>query len=297
MKIGKLATPKFVNAGLEWGRKQLPTIMSVGAVVGLGATVYLALKAKPKADEILEEAKEKIDDIREYGVDPEAENVGDSAEERLKNVKKEVRNVKINCALDMAKVVWRPIVVGGVTIGLILGANRISMRRLASLGAAYEVATGDLKKYKEKTKEILGEKKESEIREAVAKEKITEAVVDPETGELKNFDIIETGKGSMLYFDAWSGRFFRSSATAIKMAVNEVNRLVLANDFATLDDFYYELGLPQAKFAEEYGFHAMNNNLMEVPTFTFTVAPNGEHAIEMNYDIYPRHKYDDECFR
>lgn len=285
MKVGNFMKPKFIKTGLEWGRKQLPTIMSVMAVGGLGATVYFSLKAKPKADKIIETAKEKIEEIDKR----EKELTETQTEEHFKDVKKEIRNVKLNCAIDTAKVIWKPVVLGVTTVALILGANHINMRRLASLGAAYEIATGDLKKYREKAKEVVGEKKESEIREAVAKEKIAEAA---ET----DFEIIDTGKGSMLYFDAWSGRFFRSSATAIKMAVNEVNRLALANDFASLDDFYYELGLPQAKFAEEYGFHSMNGNLLQVPTFTFTIAPDGEHAIEMNYDIYQRHKYDDDCF-
>lgn len=285
MKLGNFMKPKFIKTGLEWGRKQLPTIMSVGAVLGLGATVYLSIKAKPKADKIIESAKEKIEEIDKR----EKELTETQTEEHFKDVKREIRNVKIECALDTAKAVWRPVVVGCVTIALILGANRVSMGRLASISAAYEIATGDSKKYKEKVKELLGEKKETEIREAVVNDKMSEAT---ET----DFEIIDTGKGSMLYFDAWSGRYFRSCATAIKAAVNEVNRLALGNDFASLDDFYYELGLPQAKFAEEFGFHPMNNNLMEVPTFTFTIAPNGEHAIEMDYTIYPRHKYDDECF-
>ena len=299
MKRGLTNTPKIVRRTVDFTRKEAPTIMSIGAVIGFGVTIFLALKSKPKADEIVAEKKRKYAEIdKALAKEEEAKtaeetteevNEEESAEEEKKvekisneEAKKLKRQANIEFLIDMGKVVWAPVAAGAVTVFLILGANHVSMRRLAYLGAAYEMKTGDLKKYREKAAEVVGEKKEEEIRNAVAKEEVEEAYkVNPE--------IIDTGKGHILYFDSLSGRFFRASKTAIEAAVNEVNRIANKEMFASLDNYYYELGFPHADFAEDFGYNGFNGEFMREPSYSYTEHPSGEPAIKVEFDYYLRY--------
>lgn len=285
--------PKVVFKLLDGVKKEAPTLMSIGAAVGVGVTVYLSLRAKPKADAVIERRKETLERIdepevevveKEEGTFEEVEHVKSAEEKKVLT-----RQANIAFVLDMGKAIALPLLSGGTTIFLIFMANRINLKRLSALGVAYKVSSDELKKYKEKTKEIVGEKKDAEIRNAVAADEIEKLYKD-------DLLIYETGKGSTVYFDKWSGRFFRSSRVAIQAAVNEVNRLAIANDSAGLDEFYYALGLPEAGFAENFEYSAINGSLMEEPTYAITTLPNGEHATMLDYDIYPRQHWDGSMY-
>ena len=284
--------PKWLFKVAEELRKDAPTLMSVGAVFGLGVTVYLAVKAKPKADEILAKRKKELDEIEEVKVEKVETEDGIWEEKEVKLSEEDKKTLKqktnVTCAIKMAKVVGPAVIAGGTTVFLILMANRINMKRLSAMGVAYKLSSDELKKYKEKTKEIVGDKKEAEIQNAAATDRMKDALCGVEDPE-----IIDTGKGTVLYFDKWSGRLFRSSPNAIDAAVNEVNRLTLANDFASLNDFYYELGLPSCDLAEEFGFHSMNGKLMDKVVYSSARSENGQVIIDLDYTIYPRNKYDD----
>lgn len=282
--------PKWMFKLAEGVRKDAPTLMSFGAVVGLGVTVYLAVKAKPKADEILAKRKEELAEIDIVEAEQVETENGEVAHVVLSEEDKKTLRQKANigCGLEMAKVVGPAVIAGGTTVFLILMANRINMKRLSAMGVAYKLSSDELKKYKEKTREIVGDKKEAEIQNAAATDRMRDALCGVEDPE-----IIDTGKGTVLYFDKWSGRLFRSSPNAIDAAVNEVNRLALANDFASLNDFYYELGLPSCDLAEEFGFHSMNGKLMDKVVYSSARSENGQVIIDLDYTIYPRNKYDD----
>lgn len=288
----KKEMPKWLFKLAEGARKDAPTLMCVGAAIGVVATVYFAVKAKPKADEILAERKKELDEIEEVKVEKVETEDGVWEEKEVKLSEEDKKTLKqkanVTCAIKMTKVVLPAVIAGGTTIFLIFMANHINVKRLSAMGVAYKISSDELKKYKEKTKEIVGEKKEGEIRDAASTDRINEVY-----GDGSDWKVYDTGKGDLLYFDKWSGRFFRSSANVIEAAVNEVNRLALANDFASLNDYYYEIGLPHCELAEEFGFHSMNGHLMEHPTYSFTKAPDGQHAIEVDYNIYPRNAYDD----
>lgn len=126
-------------------KKNLPTIMTIGAGVGCAVTVGLAIKATPRAVEKIEEKKKKDPDLT----------------------------------------IWEKIAVGGpeyaaaimaflVTEGLLFGSNHVNLKRIAGLGALYSAVCAD-KETKEKAlkaaEEFIGKEKMTEIREKVLEEK------------------------------------------------------------------------------------------------------------------------------
>lgn len=270
MSVKNLGLPKFVNGIIEGVRKNAPTIMSVGAVVGLGATVYLAVKAKPKADDILAKRKEELEEIKE--------NEEQTEEEK----KREIRNINIGAVTEMAKVIAPAAGAFIATAGLILGANHINLKRLSYIGGMYTISQTELKKYKEKAKEIVGERKEGEIREAVARDFVADTYTDDVT-------VFQTGKGDLLYLDEWSGRYFRSSKAAIESAFAKVTELTYGDMFCSLNELYSLLGLEETRFGNDCGFTPDQG--FRMPDYSYTEAPNGEHAIVVHYDIDMRHRW------
>ena len=71
---------------------------------------------------------------------------------------------------ELIRETWRffipPIVMGGVSIGCIIGSNAVSTSRNASLAALYSLSETALQEYKNKVAEELGKNKEAQIGRA-----------------------------------------------------------------------------------------------------------------------------------
>ena len=85
---------------------------------------------------------------------------------------------------EKAEVMWKyyipPVVAGGCTIALIVGANRVSIKRTAAMAALYSLTDEKLKKYQQKVLEKIGEKDEKEIRECIIHDDLSENPESPD---------------------------------------------------------------------------------------------------------------------
>lgn len=266
-KLTALANP--VREGV---RKHAPTILSFSAVVGLGATVIFAVKATPKATEIIEERNRKLKELEE--------NAGEKTEP--KELRKEKLKVHAETAIELAPVVGPAVTTGLFTTLCIIGADRINVGRIANLSAGYDILKDSFIRYKKSNVAEIGEKKEHETELKAAQSRIDDSTLSEEF-------TINTGYGNIIYFDAITGRYFRSSKQAIERAVNHVNKGITDFMFVSLNEFYYELGVPQVKLGDEFGW---NDVPLEV-TYNYTETPSGEHAIVIDYDISLRHRFGD----
>lgn len=133
------------------------TILTCVGGVGVVATSVLAVKATPKAIELLKEAEEV------------------KGEELTKTEK-----VKI------AGPVYIPaIATGAATIGCIFGANVLNKRQQASLVSAYALLDKSYKEYKDKVKELYGEDANTHVVEKIVKDKSVDA--DPPEDDKRLF--------------------------------------------------------------------------------------------------------------
>lgn len=204
-----------------------PTLLTAFGVTGTLATAYLTAKGTFKAATILREEEEAR---ALYETQPPTPT------------KKE-----------QAKLVWKcyipPAISVVTTVGCIVAANTISMSRAAAMAAAYTIADKNFGEYKEKVKEMMGEKKEGEVRTAVAQDAVNGTpMINVERGH----------GGDTMCLDKWTGRFFTSDMQSIRAAENDLNKgLYKGTDrVATLGDFYQCLGLSIPKCAEEIGWNA-----------------------------------------
>ena len=119
----------------------------------------------------------------------------------------------IETAKTVAPYVAPAVVFASAGAGCILISNQITLDRGAAAMMAYTITQESLRDYRAKTREIVGERKEKEIKEAVAKDILER---NPSAGK----EIIITGDGDHLCYDKLSGRYFKSNIEKLKKIYN-----------------------------------------------------------------------------
>lgn len=242
-----------IQALARFGKKNAPTLLTVAGIGCMAGGTVLAVTATPKALQI----KAELDG------DPKA-----SKYEYLKVVKPYIPSILLS--------------IGGACC--ILGANHISAKRIAAVTAAYSAASEALANHKEATEKIVGKKKADDILQEAKAKKVEE---NPLT---ENTNVIATGKGTSLCYDALCGRYFLSSLEAVKSAANELNHEIMYSFSASLNDFYGYLGLPGTRVGELLGWNSDSGRMIEfVPAYTG--ATNGEPCLIVDFDIEPLPEY------
>lgn len=251
----KVKIPKFVDEVISIASKNAPTVFTVLAVIGVGVTVVETVKATKKSEILIEEAEEDKDG--------------------------EELTVK-----ETIEVCWKeyiPVVLAaGATVGCVVGANAISLKRSAALLAAYKLSETSLKEYKETAKKVVGEETSEEIKERALQTRIDN---NPPTKS----NTFATGKGEVLFYDRSSGRYFRSSMNEVKKAENLFNRQIAFDMFGSLNDLYDYLGLEPNGIGDELGW-SVSDGYLELD-FSTQLAPNDEPCIVMDFKEYPHFNF------
>lgn len=165
---------------------------------------------------------------------------------------------------------------GAVTIACIIGANRIGSHRTAAIAAAYTLSEKAFVEYKDKVVENIGKNKEQRVRDDIEQDKVTRTPV-PST-------LIVGESEKQLCFDSYSSRYFLSTIEELKSAQNRLNHQILAEDYASLSDFYDCVGLEHTQFSDDIGWNG--DELLEL-SFSACVSPEQKPAISMMYHTEP----------
>lgn len=256
---------KTVKRG--FGKRSPEILLGIGIASGITTTV-LAVKATPKAMELLAEAeKENINrQIKEGVPGPEVKNGLPSAQ-----VVKTVWKCYIPAAIS-----------GAASIACLLGSHSVNAKRNAALATAYKLSETALNEYREKVVEEIGEDKEKVIRDKVSQKHLDEKPVS------KN-EVIITGTGKQLCYDGISGRYFESDIQTIRAAVNKINETMVYEMYAALNDFYNEIGLSNTDMGDELGWN-LDDGLLEI-SYGAMVADDGRPCITLDYHIAPRYDF------
>lgn len=241
-----------IKAGIS---KRSPQILTALAIAEMAATVYLAVKATPKAEKLIHEA--------------EAEK-GESL-----------------TPVETVKAAWKcyipAAVTGACTIATMVGVNTVFSKRNALLATAYQLSESAFHDYKEKVVETIGEKKEGAIRDAIAQDYMNTIPVD----ESK---IISTGEGTTLFRDWASKRDFLHDKVKIEKAFNRLNHRMMSEEYISLNEFYAEIGLEDIGIGDDYGWNINRSGLIE-PKFSTTVASNGQPCFLLYFNRGPEPNY------
>lgn len=275
-EVGIMGIPviKVAKNVMELASKNSSTILAATAIVGVGATVFGAIKATPKAIDILKDKDESIDAVMK---DVEAGEISDE------QAKYEKKRIYISFTKDMIKCWWPVALSGTITIVSIIGGHAIDKRRQAALAATLSLTESKLKDYREKVTEVVGENKEQKIRDEMYKDKVF-------FNQPKDNNIISTGKGDVLCYDAVSGRYFTCNADFIRNRVNVLNQRLLSEMWISLNDLYYELNLPSIKLGDDIGWNISNDGLIDVD-FSSQLTDDEKPVLVLDYTVEPRFDY------
>lgn len=274
--MNKPNVTKFLNTAKHVMKKRSPEILTGIGIAGMISTVVLAVKATPKAMELIQEAEE---DGR-----LELEQAGKYDDEHIDAMVKEVRK-----PINVVKVAWKPYIPAAITgiasVACLIGANSVHVRRNAALATAYQLSTTALSDYREKVVETIGEKKENNIRDKVAKKQVEEHPV-------ADTQIIMTGKGNTLCYDSHSDRYFRSDIDKIKNAVLNLNeRMINGNEmYISLNDFYDEIGLKHTEVGNSIGWR-IDKGKIDV-RYSAQITEDNEPCIVIDHLMPPEYGFD-----
>ena len=255
--MNKVDLGKFLKNAQRTLSKRSPEILTGIGIAGMIGTTVMAVKATPKAVKLIEQYKkeEHTDEIT---------------------------------PVEAVKVTWKcyvPAAITGVaSVGCLIKAVSINTRRNAALVTAYNLSKNALEEYQAKVVENIGEKKEKIIHDQIAQDKIEK---DP----VQNHEVIVTEKGNTLCYDAAFGRYFRSDQDTIIRAMNEINRKIFAGDmYASVNDFYSELGLPPIDMGYQLGWNIDDRGLEVL--FSAVLSPDGTPTLVIGYNIGPKYNFD-----
>lgn len=248
---------------INFTKEHNPEILVGLGVAGMMTSTVLAVKATPKALDIMEDKKADM-------------------------------GVTYLTRKEIAQATWK-IYAPSIGVGLasaaciILGTSK-SIKRNTALATVYALSESTLREYQTKAKEMFGEEKAAELDREVAKARVRKrevtTIVETEGSEY----IHHTGNGDTLVYDTLSGRYFRSSMNSIESAVNSINKSLLNDYIMTLNEFYNELGVPTIGAGSLIGWKS-DKELLEV-SFESDVDQNGNPYLVLSYKNRPVPVYD-----
>lgn len=203
------------------------TILTIAGSVGVIATTILAVKATPKATQLIEKAKEE------------------KGEELT--------------AIETVQVTWKtyiPAVTMAVgTVSCIFGANVMSKRNQAALVSAYALIDSSYRQYKHKLVEIYGEETHNSVIDAIAAEKAKEVGIYAESMCANSCLIDDEACGDpVLFYDQFSDRYFKSTIEQVITAQYHFNRNFVLRGYCPLNELYDFLGLESTAYGDTVGW-------------------------------------------
>lgn len=236
--------------------KYSPGILTGIGIAGMIGATFMAVKATPKALYLIE-------------------------------TKKEEAEVEELTSVETIKTCWKCYIPAALTTvvsaACLIGASTVSAKRNAALATAYSISEAALREYQEKVVEVIGEKKEKAVRDAVAKDQIER---DPVT---KSEVVIIDSNSNTLCYEPLSGRYFKSTIDKIKKAEIKLDRQMIQEMYVSLNDFYWEIGLDGTDLGDKMGWN-LSKGYMDL-SFSSQLADDGTPCAVIMYGIPPVYDY------
>lgn len=278
--MDKTNVTKYFKMAKRFVSKRSPEILTGIGIAGMVTTTVLAVKVTPKALELIEEEKR----AQNRALLDEAENTGSDVTAQVSRLK----------PIETVKVAWKPYIpamlTGMASIACLIGAQSVSARRHAALYSAYKLSETALTEYKDKVVETIGEKKEKQIKQKIAEDKVDKAIEDIKENKTK---VVVSEDGDTWFIDAYSQIPFKSTVNKIDKAINELNRdmVVYAPTGASLSDFYDKLDLPHTGYSDQVGW-TLDDGPVE-KDISDAIVKDGKAYIILDFMVRPQYDFND----
>jgi len=159
-------------------------------------------------------------------------------------------------AKAFAKTYWPSFVSGALTIGSIIAAEGVNLKEIGVLSGLCAYLYSQRNKIIGSIEAIAPNLSKEDL--AVVNNAIDDVDEDKEA-HIKYMvkagpSVEETGRGDLLCFEGFSGRWFRSSEEDVKRAVSMFRRRFLNGEYLSLNDLYDLLGIERTRFGNTWGW-------------------------------------------
>lgn len=244
MKLNLNSVKTIANASISFIKKNDATILTGCGVTGLVATVGLAIMGTAKYIEKKKMAKDTKEKVVEA----------------------------VKCYAPAA-------VSGALTATCIIMSRNKSIKKEIALAASSKILEEEYRSYRDKVKEILGEKEDDKVSHAVSQDKIEKTPM---------VSVTETGQGTTLFLESLTGRYFRSKIETVRRAENDFNRSLIEGAFANANEWFYLIGLDDVELGKDIGW-SFDHPLRII--FDSGLAEESEPCIVLRYDKLPNGKF------
>lgn len=239
-------------------QKHSPEILVVSGVVGMVAAAVMACKETTQLQELVDKAREDINNVTDYLESPEAKDEGYDEEK----AKKAITALKIRTVGSVAKLYAPSVALGVCSITAILASNNILHKRNVALTAAYTALETSFKDYRDKVVERFGEQVDKELKYGLTKEIVKEKVTDENGKEKtvkKEIDVVDDKLNSPYakFFDQTSS-YWEKNPEYNMMFLNTqqsyFNDLLKVRGHVFLNEVYDALDIPRTSIGAVCGW-------------------------------------------
>jgi hypothetical protein len=240
----------FADARLKLA-KHSPEILVGAGITGILVSTVLACKATLRAQEVLDEANDKFNDIKEA-----TELVEDyTVEDR----RKDMFVASVQTAVAFTKLYGVPVALMGVSIFAVLKGHGITMQRNAGLTSALTAMSTGYKAYRDRVKEAVGADKEEDIYFNRKSETLEFETADGKIAKKKvtTTDFPEGHSVYARFFDDASPAWQPSpemNLTFLLCQQNYANDKLRINKHLFLNEVYDMLGIPRTSAGAVVGW-------------------------------------------
>lgn len=246
----------FHRTGLKL-KKYSPEILVTVGVVGAVTGAVMACKATTKASAILDEAKDRMDSIKEVAETPELE--GQYTEE---DRKKDMAIVYTQTGVELAKVYGPAVLVGAASIGCIFASTGIMRKRNVALAAAYATVDKGFKEYRGRVIERFGKELDRELKYNIKAKEVEEIKKNEDGTE----EIVKTTVHTAEFSETSEyARFFDEGCIGwekdpelnlyyVRTQQAYANDLLKARGHLFLNEVYDMFGIPRTKAGAQVGW-------------------------------------------
>lgn len=255
--LTKALTKGFRKVGTAI-RKYAPQILMGASVAGVVTTTVLAVKATVKATKEVEDVK------YDQGVDELP-------------------------AKEVIAITWKHYIPTAISLTASVACGILScttsMRRNAALATLYSVSEMAREEYVEATKETVGKAKAEEIETKAVQKNTAHEKSDSTDPEITEY-------GTYLMKDYVTGRYFRSTKSAVEAAAAKFELYIRDFNYASFNDWFDFLGLEPSGLGNNCGYNAMGK------PFEVYCTPGGMHPVTgesytvVNYKNFPYWQFD-----
>lgn len=171
----------------------------------------------------------------------------------------------------------------GTGIAFIVCGNKINLERQAAAMTACAISETTSQIYREKVKDIVGEKKEKTIHEAAAKEMYNR---DYNSG---NILVVNGNSNGFPMYDTLTKQRFKSNIEKVHSSINNLNRRMFTEK-VTMDEYCLVMGEEPMELGKILGWD-FEHGFIELEPFTAVVNEYGEPEIVITHRNIPRQLY------